>query len=63
MKIMNQGYGQLKEARKKKRRKQNLLQNLQKVQDPARNLISAYGGLYWNLEVDYCKIIKSAVGI
>ena len=47
----------------KKRRKQNLLQNLQKVQDPARYLISAYGGLYWNLEVDYCKIIKSAVGI
>lgn len=62
---MNQGCGELKEARKKKRRrrKQNLLQNFQKVQGPARNLILAYGGLSWNLEVDYCKIIKSAVGV
>lgn len=60
---MNQGCGQLKEAKKKRRRKQNLLQHFQKVQGPARNLILAYGGLYWNFEVDYCKIIKSAVGV
>lgn len=49
--------------KKRRRRKQNLLQNLQKVQDPARNFILAFGDLYWNLEVDYCKIIKSAVGV